>query len=1433
VISLPPKGDTAKKLGAYFTPLKVEAQSTPNMTVKIAEGAFWTADTEFKEYVGGTSPTISAPSSNAKWVLVTVTANGQVSLINGTAGANPDLPAASLYADKLPLAAIFVGDTTTAITNDMIYDLRPMWQIQPDSVSQSQLSDYATTTYVDNSVATKADTDGTNSADFTLNVGGGSTNTGALWFDRFSGPDVGIRFNEIPGTGSPTGSPATQPAARWEFTNDGVTWNPIGFDESSGNYYTKANLDGGALDARYYTQTEFGGAVGVGVLDSRYYTETEADANFAPLSHTHEIADITDFTPQVQTINSLPPTAGNINLYANSLLDVTSAGAGNKHVLVHNGTIYVNRFLTTDDLSDVDTTSEVPTSGDALMHNGISFVSRPLVKLDISDFTGAEFVLVTNVAGDMGSPPSGTDQNIWGVKTFKEGIVVEQSLTVTGDDTSIETTELYVKDDHVILNYGETGAGVGGGAGTAGIRIDRGIGSPDLPDAILQWDENAGQWEFGVVGSAAPVLTANHNHVPGDINGLSAWFTAELGESLNTLDKMADVFYHDGSPPLGNKQHLLYNGTQNYWENKDFATSVTNELTTNNLNTMADVEYHGSPALAEGQVLIYEAVDGWSNHNATKSIISDFSESDYIHVTGNETKNGNLIINGDFTVGQNTSGSPQVETTTILNSVDVRIKDNVTTINYGDHVNLDLGSGTAGFAVDRGSLPQDAFIQWNESSGVWEGSRSALLGSPLTPTLIITPFSYTNHQHTIDDLTDISADADEINTLDGIDTSKSMQTHLDERVLSAGDTMDLGADLTFNNGEVLGLPATPSVDDAAASKLYVDTEAAAVQAALHAHAIDTGSPTVWHMTADQNAFLDTVMTGSPTLAGGEVNTLSGIDTSTTVQAQLDDKISRSGEVDSPLARSVMDAGISLQFSGGGEVLGMPASPSATAAASKEYVDTQVARKIDRAGETGSPLDTSVMDSGISLTFSGGGEVLGLPASPSATGAASKEYVDTLDTAQTVALTAHIDETGSPVVHHMTPEQNAFLDGLNITGSPETLTAAHVNFLSNVTSNVQDQLDLKANFINHVGSPVGSPYVETFVSVAINGDIQDSTYYVDDTANTTSNFWTADKVDTTKANKVVGSPAAVAGNFAGLDAAGDLTDSGSKAADFATAGHTHANAATAIDDWAAALDTYFTGTAILSDLSDVVFTGSPSGTASANDFMQFNGTNWVNITPTDIDEFVHATGSVSESITGTKTFTDIITFSSNVIVNADMTVAGTTTFIDSTNLEVTDKQITVNKGYNGPTSGSTGAGIYVVRDEAGSPVGSPDSSLGATLIWDDSLENFKAGLDGSETELARVGLTPAQPAYDIQTGQGGSPTTDLVYTLTGSEWNIPAPAANHAAIQIFVNGIKQTEGAGKAYTVAGYGTGTITITFNAGSEPAEGTDVEFYGFGYIG
>ena len=487
MISLPPKGDTAKKLGSYFAPLKVEAQSTPNMTVKVSEGSFWTADNEHMEYIGGTSATISAPGSDAKWVLITVKSTGLLNIVNGTASGTPQLPDASSYADELPLAAIFVGDTTTAITNDMIYDLRPLWSIPPDSVSQTQLNDFATITYVDNGLATKAGVAGTANANFTLNVGGANINDSGIYVDRFSGPDVAIRFNET----SPVGSPPVA-TSQWEFTNDGVTWNPIGV--AGGSYYTKTDLDGGALDTLYYTRTELqpGGA-----LDVRYYTETEIDAGFAVLSHTHLKADITDLAAQVETINSIPPTAGDVQLGLNELNDVTISGTPANAVIKFTGAGYANTVLVINDLGDV--TISAPATNEALMYNGSVFINRVITKSDISGLVDLDYVTI----GSMGS---GDVQDVYGLKTFVDGVVIETSLTVTGASTSISTTNLFVADPYIDVNFGETGSGVGGGTGTAGLRIDRGpAGSPFLADAIIQWDEAASQWEFGLVGNVSAI----------------------------------------------------------------------------------------------------------------------------------------------------------------------------------------------------------------------------------------------------------------------------------------------------------------------------------------------------------------------------------------------------------------------------------------------------------------------------------------------------------------------------------------------------------------------------------------------------------------------------------------------------------------------------------------------------------------------------------------------------------------------------------------------------------------------------------------------------------------------------------------------------------------------------------------------------------------
>ncbi len=65
-------------------------------------------------------------------------------------------------------------------------------------------------------------------------------------------------------------------------------------------------------------------------------------------------------------------------------------------------------------------------------------------------------------------------------------VVVSGDLLVQGNTTTVESETMTVKDNIVVVNKGETGAGVT--LGTAGLQVDRG---PSTPDAQILWDESA------------------------------------------------------------------------------------------------------------------------------------------------------------------------------------------------------------------------------------------------------------------------------------------------------------------------------------------------------------------------------------------------------------------------------------------------------------------------------------------------------------------------------------------------------------------------------------------------------------------------------------------------------------------------------------------------------------------------------------------------------------------------------------------------------------------------------------------------------------------------------------------------------------------------------------------------------------------------------
>lgn len=76
--------------------------------------------------------------------------------------------------------------------------------------------------------------------------------------------------------------------------------------------------------------------------------------------------------------------------------------------------------------------------------------------------------------------------------TFGADVTVTGDLTVNGTLTSINTTNTEITDNSIVLNNGESGAGVT--AGTAGLEIDRGTAD----NATFQWNETDDAFELKV-----------------------------------------------------------------------------------------------------------------------------------------------------------------------------------------------------------------------------------------------------------------------------------------------------------------------------------------------------------------------------------------------------------------------------------------------------------------------------------------------------------------------------------------------------------------------------------------------------------------------------------------------------------------------------------------------------------------------------------------------------------------------------------------------------------------------------------------------------------------------------------------------------------------------------------------------------------------------
>lgn len=119
------------------------------------------------------------------------------------------------------------------------------------------------------------------------------------------------------------------------------------------------------------------------------------------------------------------------------------------------------------------------------------------------------------------------NQDIAGVKTFTNDVIVNGNLIVNGTETIVNSETVTTKDNQIMLNSGEVGAGVT--AGKAGIVIDRGTAT-NYEFVFVEADDS---FKIGENGSLQTVATREDSPLD---TGVAIWNGVE-----NRFDTVRDV----------------------------------------------------------------------------------------------------------------------------------------------------------------------------------------------------------------------------------------------------------------------------------------------------------------------------------------------------------------------------------------------------------------------------------------------------------------------------------------------------------------------------------------------------------------------------------------------------------------------------------------------------------------------------------------------------------------------------------------------------------------------------------------------------------------------------------------------------------------------------------------------------------------------------
>jgi hypothetical protein len=315
-------------------------------------------------------------------------------------------------------------------------------------------------------------------------VTGSPTENAGIEVERGTSTNVLIRWNET--------------SDKWEITNDGSTYRAINDASDLIGTTLASGITGSSLTS-------------VGTITSGVWNGTAIDGARGGTGVANSGKTIT--------------VSGN-TVIGSSTHTVTFSTSGNTTVtLPTTGTL-----ATTGNLSQFSSTTSSQLAGvlsDETGTGSVVFSTSPQITTSLTT-DSTTFSLINTTATTVNFAGAATAISIGavsGTTTVNNDLSVTGNLTVNGTTTTLNTTDLNVEDNIILLNSGVTGSPTL----NAGIQVERGTSA----NVEIRWNETDDKWEFTSDGTNYRVIDAGSafvtENLPVNPQTGDLWYESDTG----------------------------------------------------------------------------------------------------------------------------------------------------------------------------------------------------------------------------------------------------------------------------------------------------------------------------------------------------------------------------------------------------------------------------------------------------------------------------------------------------------------------------------------------------------------------------------------------------------------------------------------------------------------------------------------------------------------------------------------------------------------------------------------------------------------------------------------------------------------------------------------------------------------------------------------